>query len=259
MNYWTQGKDNIYVAGHRGWRGKYPENTMKGFKAAFDIGIDQIETDVHITKDGELVLIHDKTVDRTTNGTGKVCDMTLAELRQLDAGDGEQIPTFKELLELASNYPTVTLDIELKEYPEEGWEEIAFLTCDKTLEMIDEYGFTDRVVINSFSGKLNEYVHKTYGKKYRQYVYYPEKWLGEITENPYLYTYCTCVFGLVEGEVSVDEVKELVKTTNTRIWGGPKHKDDETIDLAVKAGMEVLTVDNPDEVLEILRRKNLHK
>ena len=79
MNYWTQSAQNIFVAAHRGWSEKYPENTMLAFQKAIEIGVDQLETDVRITKDGELGLIHDPVVDRTTNGTGKVCEMTLTE------------------------------------------------------------------------------------------------------------------------------------------------------------------------------------
>ena len=86
MNYWTQSPKNIYVAAHRGWCAKYPENTMEAFRAAVELGVDQIELDVRVTRDGELVIIHDATVDRTTNGTGKVCDKLLAELQALDAG-----------------------------------------------------------------------------------------------------------------------------------------------------------------------------
>ena len=81
MGYWTQSSKNIYVAAHRGWKSKYPENTMEAFKAALTLDVDQLETDVRITRDGELVLIHDATVDRTTNGSGKVCELTLAELK----------------------------------------------------------------------------------------------------------------------------------------------------------------------------------
>ena len=80
MNYWTQSKNNIYVAAHRGSCDKYPENTMPAFRAAVEAGVDQIELDVRVTRDNELVIIHDSTVDRTTNGTGKVCDKLLAEL-----------------------------------------------------------------------------------------------------------------------------------------------------------------------------------
>ena len=105
MNYWKQSTDNIYVAAHRGWSEKYPENTMLAFREAIKLGVDQVETDIRLTKDQELVLIHDGKVDRTTNGTGKVCDMTLAELKSLDAGSwkgeeftGSRIPTLVEFL-----------------------------------------------------------------------------------------------------------------------------------------------------------------
>ena len=132
MNYWKQSSENIFVAAHRGWRSKYPENTMAAFRAAVELGVDQVETDVRVTKDGELVLIHDAEVDRTTNGTGKVCEKTLAELETLDAGSwksaefaGEKIPTFIEFMELVKDHPTITLDIELKEYPIDGRDEIA--------------------------------------------------------------------------------------------------------------------------------------
>jgi glycerophosphoryl diester phosphodiesterase len=150
MNYWTQSTKNIYVAAHRGWRNKYPENTIEAFKAALTLDVDQLETDVRATKDGELVLIHDATVDRTTNGKGRVCDLTLAELRELDAGNGNKIPTLIELMELVKDHPTITLDVELKEYPIGEREEWAFDICDRVLKIIDDYGFTDRVVINSW-------------------------------------------------------------------------------------------------------------
>ena len=89
MNYWNESRDNVYVAAHRGWSTVYPENTMEAFRAAIDLGVDQIETDVRVTRDGELVLIHDETVDRTTNGSGRVIDMTLSELKALDACNGK--------------------------------------------------------------------------------------------------------------------------------------------------------------------------
>ena len=91
MNYWTQSKNNIYVAAHRGFKDKYPENTLLAFKKALDLEVDQIETDVRITKDKVLVLIHDEKLDRTTNGKGKVSEYTFEELRKLDAGNGEKI------------------------------------------------------------------------------------------------------------------------------------------------------------------------
>ena len=70
---------------HRGFSGKYPENTMLAFRKAWEAGADGIELDVQLTKDGQVVIIHDEKLDRTTNGTGNVRDYTLAELRRLDA------------------------------------------------------------------------------------------------------------------------------------------------------------------------------
>ena len=92
MSIWKEDGDYIYVSGHRGWFDKCPENTIESFQAALDLGVDQIETDIRVTKDGELVLMHDATVDRTTDGTGKVIDYTLAELKQLDAGIHKGLP-----------------------------------------------------------------------------------------------------------------------------------------------------------------------
>lgn len=263
MNYWTQSNTNIYVAAHRGWKSQYPENTMEAFEAALSLGVDQLETDVRVTKDGALVLMHDATVDRTTNGCGAVNDLTFAELKALDAGNGAKIPTLIEFMELVKDHPTITLDIELKEYPTEGREELAYSVCDRILKIIDDYGFAERTVINTWDGKLHEYIHKTYGKKYKQHLYYPqrhlEKYTGPCTTDPYIYGYCTCVFGIMNGEISIDDAKNLQKETGIRLWAGTYAKDEETIAVAIEMGAELITCDNPDEVLEILRKKNLHK
>lgn len=257
MNYWNQSPQNIYVAGHRGFCAAYPENTMASFKAAIDVGVDQIETDVRITKDNELVLIHDGIVDTTTNGTGRVCDYTLAELKELDAGRGERIPTLRELLELVKDHPTLTLDIELKEYPVPGWEDVAFRTCDATIAMLEEYGFGERCVINSFSGKLNEYVYKTYGGKYKQHLFFPPSVMDMSgCELPaYSFGYCACVFG---GEADTESVQQFRKESGLRVWGPSSMKDEKGVELAVQMGVELITCNNPDEVLAILRRKGLH-
>ena len=261
MNYWTQSNKNIYIAAHRGWDGKYPENTMEAFKMALTLGVDQLETDVHVTKDGELVLIHDDTVDRTTNGKGLVRDLTFAEIRELDAGNGNKIPTLIELMELVKDHPTITLDVELKDYPIEGRDEWAYEVCDKILKIIDDYGFTDRVVINSWDVKHHEYISGKYGDKYRLHMYYPlrhmEHW-NKSTRNPYVYGYCACVFGYLEGEVTDADLKKLQEETGIRLWAGTYANNEKDIDASIKMGAELITCDDPSEVIEILRKKNLH-
>ena len=262
MEYWAQSSRHIYVAAHRGWKDQYPENTLEAFSAALALGVDQLETDVRLSKDGALVLIHDATVDRTTNGTGNVSDMTLAELKQLDTEGGGKIPTLEELRELVKDHPTITLDIELKEYPTAGHEEIAYSVCDRVLQMLEDYRFAHRCVINTWDGKLHEYIYKTYGGRYKQHLYFPqrhlEKHTGPCTIDPYRYGYCTCVFGLISGEISVEDARQLHRETGIRLWAGTYAKDEETIDLAIQMGAELITCDNPDQVLEILRKKNLH-
>jgi glycerophosphoryl diester phosphodiesterase len=79
--------------------GVEPENTLRSFVAAQQAGLDVIELDLHLSKDGALVVMHDTDVDRTTDGTGPIADKTLAELRALDAGRGERVPVFEEVLE----------------------------------------------------------------------------------------------------------------------------------------------------------------
>ena len=86
---------------HRGGTVYGPENTMTAFRNAIEVGVDWIEMDIHRTQDGVLVVIHDKTVDRTTDGTGSVRNLTLEQIRTLDAGNGEQVPTFEEVIALA--------------------------------------------------------------------------------------------------------------------------------------------------------------
>ena len=110
------------IFAHRGSKGTHPENTLASFKEAVRVGSDGIELDVHLTKDGHLVVIHDETVDRTTNGTGEIRNLTLAEIKAMDAGSwfhnkyaGEKIPTLEEVLLLLTELGfNGQLNIELK-------------------------------------------------------------------------------------------------------------------------------------------------
>ena len=260
MNYWRQSKNNIYVAAHRGWSEKYPENTMLAYRKAAELGVDQIEIDVRITKDGELVIMHDERVDRTTNGTGKVDELTLAEIRALDAGSwkgeefaGERVPTLAEFIDFARSYPEMTFDFELKEYPTEGREELAYSVCDRVLAILDENGLTERSVVNTFSGKLLEYIYKKHGMKYKLHVYYPINCLGtEMTLFPYSYAYCCCVFSDNKGDF------EYIDRCGVQPWAGAKVRTEYDVDRAIENGATLITSDNPDVILDILRKKGYH-
>jgi len=273
MNYWTQSPNNIYVAAHRGWSAKYPENTMESFRAAESLGVDQIEIDVRVTKDNELVIIHDATVDRTTDGTGLVCEKTLEELKALDADShkgeewkGCKIPTLIEFMDFVKEKDVPTLDVELKEWPTEGHEAIAYDVCDRVLKIIDDYGYTDRVVINTWSGKLHEYIYKKYGKKYRLHSYFPVSCLGEIELEPYEYPYCCCMFaqdenGMRDKSRVMAEKEEFDKMNARGVqpWAGAGVKTEEDVLEVIKHGAYLITCNNPDEILYYLRKHGCHK
>ena len=142
---------NILVWAHRGASGIMPENTLPAFAKAVELGADGVELDIQMSADGEIVVIHDEMVDRTSDGKGWVKDFTLEQLRQLDVSYGHKelghvcIPTMREVFELLK--PTeLTINIELKtgilDYP--GMEE-------KILILTREYGFEDRVIYSSFN------------------------------------------------------------------------------------------------------------
>jgi glycerophosphoryl diester phosphodiesterase len=103
----------VEVTGHRGARALFPENTLGGFRLARELGCHAVEMDVRITADGELVVIHDASIDRTTNGSGPVDGYTLKELQTFDAGRGERIPTLREVLVLLKD-SELRIQIELK-------------------------------------------------------------------------------------------------------------------------------------------------
>ncbi|MDX8345793.1 glycerophosphodiester phosphodiesterase [Rossellomorea sp. YZS02] len=139
---------------HRGVSGEAPENTLAAFKAAAESGAHGIELDVQLTKDGQIVVIHDETIDRTTNGTGYVKDLTWEQLRTYDAGSwfhpsfkGESIPSLEEVLDVVTaHYDSMIINIELKndliDYPQ---------LEEKVLELLNEKGMKEQTIISSFN------------------------------------------------------------------------------------------------------------
>jgi glycerophosphoryl diester phosphodiesterase len=128
---------------HRGYPVNYPENTLSSFQAAIDLGFTHMELDVHMSKDGIPVVMHDHTIDRMTNGSGEIRSYTLAELKEFTVGKNEKIPTLKEALEVAKD--RIIVSIELKKpklYP--GIEQ-------KLYDLIDELNMLDQVYVISFN------------------------------------------------------------------------------------------------------------
>ena len=138
------------VFGHRGAMGYAPENTFASFERAIELGVDAIELDAHLTADGEVVVIHDAELHRTTDGDGLVGQKTLAELKKLDAGvrfapefAGQRIPTLDEVLAWARG--TCVLDIEIKggPWPYDGIEA-------RVVDLIRRHEMADQTIVISF-------------------------------------------------------------------------------------------------------------
>jgi len=154
--------DTPLVIAHRGGSKLWPENTMVGFRAATEMGVDLLEMDVHSSSDGTLVVIHDDSVDRTTDGTGLVNQLTLAQLKELDAGyqwssdqgvsfpfrgQGLEIPTLEEVLSEFNGYP---MNIEIKQFEPSITEQFC--------QTIRAYSMQERVLVASFDpGTLGDF------------------------------------------------------------------------------------------------------
>ena len=130
--------NNILLIAHRGANKLAPENTIKSFQKAIQLKADYIEFDTHLSKDGEIVIMHDDDTSRTTGYKGKISEMTLEELKQLDCGEGERIPTLNELIDLAKGKIGLQLEIKAKGQ------------ANKIVSLLKENNLTDTTIISSF-------------------------------------------------------------------------------------------------------------
>ena len=143
-------ESSVQVIAHRGFSGKYPENTVLAVRKAAKLGVDYIEIDVHQSADGRVIVIHDATVDRTTNGSGRVSELTADEIQQLDAGSwksdafkGEKIPLLEDILPFISADIKLLLEVKKGRKLYEGIEQTI-------LDILQEHGVKEHVVIQSF-------------------------------------------------------------------------------------------------------------
>lgn len=246
------GQSNFLVIAHRGAAGHTPENTITSITKAIELGANAIEIDIRQTKDGVPVAIHDASVDRTTNGSGDVCDFTLDEIKQLDAGgwfdekySGEKVPTLSEAIETLND--TVKLIIEFKggigEY--EGIEK-------NVIDIIQQYDVTDRVILKSFDPNQIELLHGLIPDVPLLYVYAVRiPWLGMIIDTGISFrsVYNMDVEYLQPHRFFLSEsfVKEAQEVGFKIIaWGV---NDEEDIIEAIEFGVDGIETDYPERAL----------
>jgi len=203
----------VILAAHRGDRVNFPENTIPAFRSAIEFGVDMIETDIRMTLDGELVLIHDRSALRTAGVDKNIDEMTLEEVKKLDTGSVfpaevgfVPVPTVREFMELIKD-TEVLVNWEFKVCPTLFGDEVAFSVADKLVSLIEEYGLEKRSMMNSFSSRLLEYVYKKYPDKFvfhGQGIHGCRRSYDEpLLEEKELFDWC-CLYPDVKGERALD-------------------------------------------------------
>lgn len=151
----------LFITAHRGASGLAPENTLAAFRKAIECNADCAELDVHLSKDGQVVVLHDDDLDRTTTGKGKVWHHDMSQLVQLDAGSwfgmeflNERIPTLEQVIELCRG--NITLNIEIKTHQEQP-----DLT-DRVLQIVRAFNFHNKCVVTSFDIRVIRHIKKSY-------------------------------------------------------------------------------------------------
>ena len=240
----------VLVEGHRGYAAKYPENTMISFQAALELGVDAIEFDVWLSKDGVPVIMHDCNPLRTCGVSGNLKEMTLEEIKQLEPcysekfgdqyrGMGLQVPTLVEVLECCKKTrPEIILGVEIKDFTEE--------TVDKTVALLKEYGFFDDCYFYAFNARIIKYLKTRYNGRT---MGYPDFKMGEFEPDSYdYYEELGLSMLFVRSEIfPIYEKKGL-----------PMHMycadTEEDVRLCIEKGADLITANDPVPLMKVLGR-----
>ncbi len=239
--------NTIIVEGHRGYRSKYPENSLVSFEAAMDLGVDAFEFDIRMSKDGVPVIMHDSDTYRVSGEHVVIEESTLSRLKELDIGKklygedfaGTRIPTLKEVLALVkSKNPEFKLGVEFKSYEEN--------CVDISVSMLKEYGLFHNCWFYCFNARIIKYIKTRYNGTT---MGYPDFQMKEFEPDSYKY---------------YDEIGLDTKFLNSEILdiylkkGLPIHyycaDDEKTVRSAIQNGASLITANDPVPLLKVLGR-----
>jgi glycerophosphoryl diester phosphodiesterase len=245
-----ENKNSITIAAHRGLKCEYPENTLLAFREALELGVDMLELDLRMSKDGVVMVIHDATLDRTTNGSGQVSDYTAQELKQLDAGswfhpvfEGLKIPTFEEFCGLLADYPDVLLNVEIKPSPD------ARAVADQAIAMLERHGYLPRCVFTSFDADIVAYIHDGYGLKTQGF---PGELMSNFAEGPDGTYSKMWAVGISMKLLSSQLVKQF-EEMGILAWSYCPDQDQQVYD-SLGCGANLMTVNNPYPAMSIRKQ-----
>jgi len=242
------------VISHRGANRLAPENTLAAFKKALEFGVDGFENDVHLTADGRLVVCHDDTVDRTSNGSGFICEKTLAELRALDFGGwfspefaGEKIPTLEEFFDLCG--PLKVINVEIKRAPDGNT-----AAAPAVVRLAMEMGVFDKLIVSSFDMDMLQACLAEDASTRVCFLYAPnsEKVCDEIADAPGAFAkqyglYAYHPFVMLVSEDYIDECHAAGVVVNP--W---TVNQDHGIELLRDWGADGLITDDPGLAMKII-------
>lgn len=250
MNLWLQSRDRPLIIAHRGASAHAPENTLAAFKLAMEQGADGIELDVKRSASGEVVVMHDETVDRTTNGSGAVHQLSLQALRMLDAGQGQPVPTLDEVIELTASSPTPFLvNVEVTNYttPRDGLERLV-------VDVVRKHNCAARILFSSFNpltvhalARLLPEVPRGILYHHAMPIYIRQLWLAPFTPHEFRhpdFSYITPDF--------VQKLRAQGKRVNT--WTVNERAD---IERVASCGVHGIIGDSPQMMREVIRLPSL--
>ncbi|MDL2233577.1 glycerophosphodiester phosphodiesterase [Ruminococcaceae bacterium OttesenSCG-928-L11] len=243
--------DRFFVSGHRGYMAKYPQNTMISFQKAIEAGVDMIELDVRLSKDNVLMLLHDNTLDNTTDGSGPLEDCTALELSRLDAGiktspefAGERIPTFQALCEFLADYPQMMVNVEVKPAPR------ALQAAEQVVAMTERYHLTERCIFNSFDGDVIALFHDRYGLPTQAYP--GERMLHFVDGETGTYSKMTAM-GFHIRWITPQRIKQCTDM-GIQPWCWSPNTEEQA-HFVLDHGLKVATCDDPLPMLQVARER----
>lgn len=247
---------NPLIIAHGGFAGHYPNNTLPAINAAIAVRVDYVEVDINLSKDGEVMVIHDETVDRTTNGEGQVRNLTVKQLKELDAGSwfeqkfaGTQIPTLEEILPLFENSQSrLCLEIKLHDdgQADEGIE-------NRVVDLVKKHGLSDRIVMTSFSKdvlrrikSLEPGIPTSYDPSNQEYETCSARQLCLLTLSCGSHI-LSCREKLIDEDFIVES-----RLLGVPIWAWTVN-DTERMRYLVSLGVDAILTDHPDLLLSIYK------
>lgn len=248
----TDNGDGLWVIAHRGVSGTYPENTLSAFQAAIDVGAEMVELDVSVSKDGIPVVVHDKTVDRTTDSEGDVQSFTLEELKGMEVGAwfseefrGEEFPTLKESLELMKDEIAVNIEIKTEAVSDEIEDGIV----DKALQIVNELDMSSSVIFSSFDYRVMEQLN-VLDPTMPKALLYEASQSADLLPSELVQKYQVDVFNCSYRQLSEEWIKDLqlhqipylVYTVN----------EPELMEELIEKGVSGMFTDFPEELMRIV-------